>query len=65
MKKREELVSDRRAIGWTQKDLAEKARIGLVTVINWEKGKKVRPGTEKAIRVALKAGMDDATLLML
>lgn len=65
MKTRDELTKDRQMIGWTQKDLAKNAEIGLNTVINYEKGRKVRPSTEKAIRAALKEGIETASVLII
>lgn len=65
MKTREELTKDRQTIGWTQRDLAKRAEIGLNTVINYEKGRKVRPSTEKAIRAALKKGIETAAVLII
>ena len=65
MMTRNEIVSTRRVIGWTQRQLATEAGIGLVTVINYEQGRKVRPSTEKAIRTALKRGIDQAAVLIL
>lgn len=65
MTTREELKNIRRVVGWTQTDLARKAGITLLTVQNWEKGRAVRPRTERAIREALKAEYDQAATLML
>ena len=62
---RNEIKETRKMIGWTQAELAEKAQIGLSTVINYEKGGKVRPSTEKAIRAALKTGIDTAAVLII
>lgn len=52
-------------IGWTQAELAKNAEIGLSTVINYEKGAKVRPSTEMAIRAALRKGIDNAAVLII
>lgn len=52
-------------IGWTQAELAKKAEIGLSTVISYEKGGKVRPSTETAIRAALKQGLETAAVLII
>lgn len=57
MKTRNELKAIRIALGLTQKDLAKNAEIGLNTVINFEKGCKVRPSSEKAIRTAISRAM--------
>lgn len=65
MLKRTEIRELRNMIGWTQAELAEKAQIGLSTVISYEKGGKVRPSTEKAIRAALKKGIDMAAVLII
>lgn len=65
MLNRTEIKNTRKMIGWTQAELAEKAQIGLSTVINYEKGGKVRPSTEKAIRAALKQGIDTAAVLII
>ena len=43
----------RKAAGYTQQQLAEKAEIGLSTVIKWEKGGNVRPSSDRAIRTAI------------
>lgn len=55
MTSRKEYIETRQNIGMTQKDVAEAAKISLVTVINWEAGKKVRPSTDFAIRAAISA----------
>lgn len=39
--------------GLSQKDLAEKAGIGLSTIIHAERGRSISPKTNKAIRDAL------------
>lgn len=65
MLNRNEIKETRKMIGWTQAELAEKAKIGLSTVISYEKGGKVRPSTEKAIRAALKTGIDTASVLII
>lgn len=65
MLNRNEIKETRKMIGWTQAELAKKAKIGLSTVINYEKGGKVRPSTEKAIRAALKTGIDTAAVLII
>lgn len=65
MLNRNEIKETRKMIGWTQAELAKKAKIGLSTVISYEKGGKVRPSTEKAIRVALKTELDAATALII
>ena len=65
MLNRNEIKETRKMIGWTQAELAKKAQIGLSTVINYEKGGKVRPSTEKAIRAALKTGIDTAAVLII
>lgn len=65
MLKRTEIRELRNMIGWTQAELAKKAEIGLSTVISYEKGCKVRPSTEKAIRTALKKGIDMAAVLII
>lgn len=55
MTSRKEYIETRQNIGMTQKDVAEAAKISLVTVINWEAGKRVRPSTDFAIRAAISA----------
>lgn len=55
MTSRKEYIETRQNIGMTQKDVAEAAKISLVTVINWEAGKRVRPSTDFAIRTAISA----------
>ena len=65
MLNRNEIKEARNMIGWTQAELAKKAEIGLSTVISYEKGCKVRPSTEKAIRAALKTGIDTAAALII
>ena len=65
MLNRNEIKETRNMIGWTQAELAENAKIGLSTVISYEKGRKVRPSTEKAIRAALKTGIDTAAVLII
>lgn len=54
---REELKEQRICLGWTQADLAKKAEIGLNSVVNYERGRKVRPKTEKAIRATIYHGV--------
>lgn len=39
--------------GLSQKDLAEKAGVGLSTIIHAERGRSISPKTNKAIREAL------------
>lgn len=51
---RTELKELRRRLGMTQKDLAKKAEITVLTVVNFEKGCPVRPKSEYAIRQALR-----------
>lgn len=65
MLNRTEIKQTRQMIGWTQAELAKNAEIGLSTVIAYEKGCKVRPSTEMAIRAALKKGIDNAAVLII
>ena len=64
MKTRNELTEIRTAAGYTQKQLAEKAAIGLSTVIKWEKGGNVRPSSDKAIREAIMAIYNETAILI-
>ena len=64
MKTRNELTEIRTAAGYTQKQLAEKAAIGLSTVIKWEQGGSVRPSSDKAIREAIMAIYHETPTLM-
>lgn len=50
MRTRAELKAVRTALGLTQRDVANGAKVCLVSVINWEAGRNVRPATERAIR---------------
>ena len=65
MLNRNEIKETRKMIGWTQAELAKKAKISLSTVISYEKGGIVRPSTEKAIRTALKTELNAATALII
>lgn len=55
MTSRQDYIETRRNIGMTQRDVANAAQISLLTVINWEAGKRVRPSTDFAIRSAISA----------
>ena len=41
-------------MGWTQKDLADFAKISLSTVIKAERGQSISPRSNRAIRDALR-----------
>ena len=64
MKTRNELTAIRKAAGYTQKQLAEKAAVCLSVVIKWEKGTNVRPSSDKAIREAIMAIYHETPTLM-
>lgn len=64
MTTREELTKMRIELGYTQEQLAKKAGISRLTVVKYEKGCRVRPSTEKAIRSTLWA-LSDAMYMML
>lgn len=57
MTDRQEYIEARRVCGLTQKDVADDAKITVLTVQNWEAGRNVRPSTDLAIRSAIAAKM--------
>lgn len=57
MTDRQEYIEARKKCGLTQKDVAAGAKISLLSVVNWENGRNVRPHTDMAIRAEIAAKM--------